>query len=45
MKNTIGDNLQLTLFGESHGQCIGAILDGLPAGFEIDLDKLAWEME
>lgn len=45
MKNTIGNTIALTIFGESHGECIGAILDGLPAGFEISLEKLAWEME
>lgn len=45
MKNTIGSCLQLTVFGESHGECIGAVLDGLPAGFEIDLDALAHEMD
>lgn len=45
MKNTIGNALQLTIFGESHGEVIGAVLDGLPAGFAIDLDQLAWDME
>lgn len=45
MKNTIGSALSLTIWGESHGEAIGAVLDGLPAGFPIDLDKLAWEME
>lgn len=45
MKNTIGENIQLTLFGESHGEKIGVVIDGLPAGFEIDLEKLEWEME
>lgn len=45
MKNTFGNNITVTLFGESHGECIGVVMDGLPAGFEIDLDKLAWEME
>lgn len=45
MKNTIGDQIALTIFGESHGEMIGVVLDGLPAGIEIDLDKLAWEME
>lgn len=45
MKNTIGNALQLTIFGESHGKVIGAILDGLPAGFQIDLQQLAWDME
>lgn len=45
MKNTFGNNITVTLFGESHGECIGVVMDGLPAGFEIDLDKLAWELE
>lgn len=40
MKNTFGNTISLTIFGESHGPAIGAILDGLPAGFEIDMDKL-----
>lgn len=45
MKNTFGNNISITLFGESHGECIGAVVDGLPAGFEIDLEKLNWDME
>ncbi len=45
MKNTIGTNIELTIFGESHQNIIGAVLDGLPAGFEIDLDRLAADME
>ncbi|MBQ8292264.1 MAG: chorismate synthase [Bacilli bacterium] len=38
MKNTIGDNLTLTLFGESHGSYIGAVLDGISAGIKVDED-------
>ena len=34
--SSIGQRLVLTSFGESHGQAIGAILDGCPAGLEID---------
>lgn len=45
MKNSIGENISLTIFGESHGAMIGAVLDGLPAGFEIDMDALRKEME
>ena len=30
MKNTFGNTISLTLFGESHGPAIGAVLDGLP---------------
>ncbi len=38
--NTIGKILTLTTFGESHGPAMGGILDGMPAGVDIDLDKL-----
>ena len=34
--SSIGQRLVLTSFGESHGKSIGAILDGCPAGLEID---------
>ena len=30
MKNTFGSALSLTIFGESHGRAIGAVLDGRP---------------
>ncbi len=36
MKNSIGNNLILTIFGESHGEAIGAVLDGLCPGIAID---------
>ncbi len=38
MKNTLGDNLAITIFGESHGAAIGAVLDGLAPGIKIDED-------
>ncbi len=38
--NTIGKILTLTTFGESHGPAMGGVLDGMPAGVDIDLDKL-----
>lgn len=34
--NSIGQRLVLTSFGESHGRSIGSVLDGCPAGLEID---------
>jgi len=34
--SSIGQRLVLTSFGESHGKAIGAVLDGCPAGLEID---------
>lgn len=40
MKNSFGNSLILTLFGESHGECIGAVLDGLAPGIEIDTDYI-----
>lgn len=36
MGNSYGKNITLTLFGESHGEEIGAVVDGLPAGLAID---------
>ncbi len=36
MKNTIGNSLTVTLFGESHGRAIGAVIDGMPSGLEVD---------
>ena len=36
MKNTFGNNLSVTLFGESHGKAIGAVLDGMAPGIEVD---------
>lgn len=40
MKNTFGNNISITLFGESHGPAIGAVLDGLCAGIKIDTDYI-----
>ena len=36
MKNTLGSSVSVTLFGESHGEAIGAVLDGLAPGIEVD---------
>lgn len=36
MKNSIGESVILTLFGESHGEYIGAVLDGLAPGIKVD---------
>ena len=40
MNSTYGENLKLTIFGESHGPAIGMTLDGIPAGLPVDLEKL-----
>ena len=39
MKNNFGTNISWTLFGESHGPAIGITLDGLPAGFKVDMEQ------
>ena len=38
MKNTFGNNVAITIFGESHGEYIGAVLDGLAPGVKVDED-------
>lgn len=44
MKNTFGQNVSVTLFGESHGAEIGAIIDGLAPGIEIDETFIAGQL-
>ena len=39
MSNTLGNILKVTLFGESHGKAIGVVIDGLPSGLKLDMDK------
>ncbi len=41
MKNTFGNSLCVTIYGESHGSSIGVVIDGLAAGIEIDADFIA----
>ncbi len=40
MSSTYGENLKLSIFGQSHGPAVGMVLDGIPAGLPVDLDKL-----
>lgn len=40
MSSTYGENLKLSIFGQSHGPAIGMTLDGIPAGLPVDFDKL-----
>ena len=40
MSSTYGENLKLSIFGQSHGPAIGMSLDGIPAGLPVDFDKL-----
>ena len=43
--NTFGKLFKLTTFGESHGDAIGGIIDGCPAGIFLDFEKIALEMD
>ena len=44
MSSTFGDKLKISVFGESHGGGIGVVIDGLPAGFTVDFDKVLAQM-
>lgn len=45
MKNTLGNNVSVTLFGESHGTAIGAVVDGLPAGISVNEDFISHQLD
>ena len=40
MASIIGDNFKVSIFGQSHGEAIGTVIDGFPAGFPVDVEKL-----
>ena len=42
--NTFGQIFRLTTFGESHGEAIGGVVDGMPAGIDIDLEFIQQEL-
>lgn len=44
MSSMIGENIKLSIFGESHGKAIGVVIDGLPSGEAIDFDEILNEM-
>ncbi len=44
MGSVIGQALKVSIFGESHGEAIGCVIDGLPAGCPIDMDGVALQM-
>ena len=45
MSSTIGEKIKISVFGESHGKAIGIVVDGLPTGMKIDMDKVLHEMK
>ncbi len=44
MSSTYGDKIKISVFGESHGNGIGVVIDGLPAGVKIDMDSVLVQM-
>lgn len=45
MSNTFGNLLRLTTFGESHGEAVGGVVDGFPAGIDIDIDFIQRQLD
>ena len=43
--NSIGEIYRLTTFGESHGVAVGGVIDGMPAGVDIDLDMVQRQLD
>lgn len=41
MKNTFGQSVSLTLFGESHGSAVGCVIDGIAPGLDVDTNYIA----
>lgn len=44
MKNTLGQNVTITLFGESHGAALGAVIDGLAPGIAVDEEFISAQL-
>ncbi|MDO4995354.1 MAG: chorismate synthase [Bacteroidales bacterium] len=45
MRNTFGNIFTLTTFGESHGEAIGGVIDGMPAGITVDVEFVQSELD
>ncbi len=45
MRNTFGHLFTLTTFGESHGEAVGGVVDGMPAGIDIDMEFIQHELD
>ena len=40
----MGEKFRVTLFGESHGKCVGALVEGIPPGTPLDVESLARDL-
>ncbi len=45
MSSIWGERIKISVFGESHGEAVGVVVDGLPPGISLDLDKIKREMD
>jgi chorismate synthase len=45
VNNSLGDSFRITSFGESHGDCVGIVIDGCPAGLAIHVDDIQREAD
>ena len=45
MSSTFGNLIKISVFGESHGEAIGVVIDGLPAGESIDIEQIEQQMK
>lgn len=45
MGNTFGKKIVMSIFGESHGECVGITISNLPSGFKIDMENLDFELD
>ena len=45
MSSSWGERVKISIFGESHGEGIGVVIDNLPAGHKIDMEQVRGFME
>ena len=43
--NSFGNLFKLSTFGESHGEALGGVIDGCPAGISLDLSKIQLDLD